>query len=160
MIILFPEILPVSNFFSGFFRIFFKSSDFFLFDHISLHDWRFGSQIWYDNLLFWNCIRFPDFFQIFQSFFKSSDFFSLYHNSLQNWLFTFLKCDMKIFFSEISSCFQVFSWFSWFFSNLQISLVLTIFLYMNLKYDMINLFSKTSSCFLIISGILMDLKIY
>ena len=47
--------------FSGFFRIFFKSQDFFSFDHISLHNWWFTSQIWYDNILFWNFIRFRDF---------------------------------------------------------------------------------------------------
>ena len=48
--------------FSGFFRIYFKSSDFLSIEHISLQNWCFISQIWYDNLLFRNFIRiFPDF---------------------------------------------------------------------------------------------------
>ena len=57
------------------FRILFKSSDSFSFDHISSRNWSFSYKIWWQNLLsgFFRIYRiFPDFSGLLRIFFKST----------------------------------------------------------------------------------------
>ena len=61
IIIFFSRISSNFRIFSDFFRIFFKSLDFFLFLPYFWTELKFTSQIRYNNLLFWIFIRFPDF---------------------------------------------------------------------------------------------------
>ena len=96
------------------------------------------------------------FFRFFRSFFKSSDFFHFWPYFSTELIVYFSQMWYDNPFSGISSGFQIFfQVFSGFFSNLQISSFLTIYLYMIeglvLKYDMIIFFFGTASGFRIFS---------
>ena len=128
---------PVISFSSGFFRFFrffrsfFKSSDFFTFDHISLRTELivYFSQMWYDNHFSGISSGFQIFFQVFSGFFSNlqiSSFLTIYLYMIEGLV---LKYDMIIFFFGTASGFRIFSRFSRVSLNLQISSVFTIILY-------------------------------